>query len=172
MTATDWTYQLTALKDRLFRFARRIVGDAELAEDVVQEVVIKVWTGHNEQQPYQNLEAYCMRLTKNLSIDKTRSKHFRHASMDQVVEVPHTRQTPYDQTEQQDLLEHVERLMQQLPQQQQLVLQLRDVEGMSYQEIGEALDLSPSAVKVTLHRARKTLRAQLMKLQAYGLSND
>lgn len=172
MTATDWTYQLTALKDRLFRFARRIVGDAELAEDVVQEVVIKVWTGHNAKQPYKNLEAYCMRLTKNLSIDKTRSKHFRHASMDSLVEVAQARHTPYEQTEQNDLLEHVERLMEQLPQQQQLVLQLRDIEGLNYQEIAEALELSPSAVKVTLHRARKTLRAQLMKLQAYGLSND
>lgn len=171
MTTREWTYQLTALKDRLFRFAQRIVGDRELAEDVVQEVVIKVWTGRDEQQPH-NLEAYCMRLTKNLSIDKTRSKHFQHRSLEGTTEWLQSGHNPHDQAEQNDMLQHVERLMQRLPQKQQLVLQLRDVEGMSYQEIGQALELSPSDVKVTLSRARKTLREQLINLQAYGLSND
>lgn len=171
MTQREWTYQLTALKDRLFRFARRIVGDAALAEDVVQEVVIKVWKGREETQP-DNLEAYCLRLTKNLSIDKTRSKHYQSSTLEGPVEVPHYQHTPYEQTEQNDLLQHVERLMKGLPQKQQLVLQLRDVEGLTYREIGQALDLSDSDVKVTLYRARKVLRQQLINLQAYGLSND
>ena len=171
MTPQEWTYQLTALKDRLFRFARRIVGDAALAEDVVQEVVIRAWKGR-EQQVYHNLEAYCMRLTKNLSIDKTRSKQYRHVGLDGVAELVQPSQNPHEQTEQNDLLQHVERLMQQLPQKQQWVLQLRDVEGMSYEEIGQALELSASDVKVTLHRARKALRQKLINLQAYGLSND
>ena len=54
-------------KNKLFRFAFRLLGSSEEAKDVVQEVLIKVWNGREQMAEVQNLEAWCMRITKNLS---------------------------------------------------------------------------------------------------------
>lgn len=172
MTLQEFTYQLTAIKDKLFRFSQRIVGDQETAEDVVQEVVIKLWNQRDKRGEYQNLEAYCMRLTKNLSIDKTRAKHQQNVSLEQAPTPVQQSHTPYQQAAHNDTLQHIARYMQQLPEKQRLVMQLRDVEGMDYKSIADVLEMPLAQVKVNLFRARKTIRQQLLTLESYGLSND
>lgn len=172
MTLKEFTYQLTAIKDKLFRFSQRIVGDQETAEDVAQEVVMKLWKQREQRDQYQNLEAYCMRLTKNLSIDKTRAKHQQNVSLDQAPTPVQQSHTPYQQTAHNDTLTHIARYMQQLPEKQRLVMQLRDVEGMDYKGIADVLEIPLAQVKVNLFRARKTIRQQLLTLESYGLSND
>ena len=64
-------------KNKLFRFAFRMLGSSEEAKDVVQEVLIKVWNGREQMAEVQNMEAWCMRITKNLSLDKLRSRQRR-----------------------------------------------------------------------------------------------
>ena len=64
-------------KNKLFRFAFRMLGSSEEAKDVVQEVMIKVWNGREQMAEVQNMEAWCMRITKNLSLDKLRSRQRR-----------------------------------------------------------------------------------------------
>lgn len=169
MTLKEFTYQLVGLKDKLFRFSARIVGDDEMAEDVVQDVVIKMWDKREERHEYQNLEAYCMRMTKNLSIDKTRAKSFQNVSLDKAPELIQTSQNPYQQTAQNDTVSHVHELMQALPEKQRMVMQLRDVEGMEYKEIAAALELPLNQIKVNLFRARKSIRKQLLNIESYGL---
>lgn len=172
MTLKEFTYQLTAIKDKLYRFSQRIVGDEGTAEDVAQEVVIKLWKQREKRGEYQNLEAYCMRLTKNLSIDKKRSKHLQNVSLEHAPTVVEQSHTPYQHAAQNDILAHIARYMQQLPEKQRLVMQLRDVEGMDYKGIAEILDIPLAQVKVNLFRARKTIRQQLLTLESYGLSDD
>ena len=81
-------------------------------------------------------------------------------------------QTPYQQAAQNDTLAHIGRCMQQLPEKQRLVMQLRDIEGMDYKSIAQTLEIPLAQVKVNLFRARKTIRQQLLTLESYGLSND
>ena len=169
MTLKEFTYQLVGLKDKLFRFSARIVGDDEVAEDVVQDVVVKMWNKREERDEYKNLEAYCMRMTKNLSIDKTRAKSFQNVSLDKAPEQIQNSQNPYQQAAQNDTVSHVHQLMEALPQKQRMVMQLRDIEGMEYKEIAEALELPLSQVKVNLFRARKSIRTQLLNIESYGL---
>jgi RNA polymerase sigma-70 factor (ECF subfamily) len=59
--------------------------------------------------------------------------------------------------------------MEQLPEQQKMVLQLRDVEQYDFEEICELLDMKPTAVRVTLSRARKTVREKLIEKHNYGI---
>lgn len=169
MTLKEFTYQLVGLKDKLFRFSARIVGDDEMAEDVVQDVVIKMWNKRDDRHAYKNLEAYCMRMTKNLSIDKTRAKSFQNVSLDKAPEQIQNSQNPYQQTAENDTLAHVHQLMQELPEKQRMVMQLRDIEGMEYKEIAEALELPLNQIKVNLFRARKSIRKQLLNIESYGL---
>ena len=57
-----------------------------------------------------------------------------------------------------------------LPEQQRMVLQLRDIEQYEYNEIEEMLEMNPTAIRVTLSRARKAVREQLLKKHSYGIS--
>ncbi len=59
--------------------------------------------------------------------------------------------------------------MEELPEQQKMVLQLRDVEEYDFEEIGELLNMNPGTVRVTLSRARKTVREKLIEKHSYGI---
>jgi RNA polymerase sigma-70 factor (ECF subfamily) len=73
--------------------------------------------------------------------------------------------TPFQQVASGDVFDQVQRLMSQLPEKQKLIMHLRDIEGLHYQEISEALDLPLDQVKVYLFRARKSVREGLLKLE-------
>jgi len=168
MSLKRYKERVLPIKNKLYRFALSIVRDEAEAADVVQEVCIKLWKQWEEIDRVDNLEAWSMRLVKNQAIDKLRSKHRRTGDLEQAYHLPGDEPTPYQRTAANDTFARIRRLMDRLPQKQKLVMHLRDIEGLSYQEIGEALDLSMSQVKVNLFRARKQMRAYLIKSEPYG----
>lgn len=157
-------------KNKLFRFAFRLLGSSEEAKDVVQEVMIKVWNGREQMAAIENMEAWCMRVTKNLSLDRLRSKQRRVTdSMEEGFEIRQESLTPYERTEIHESMKRVNELIAALPEKQRQVMHLRDIEGYSYNEICEILELDMSQVKVNLFRARNFVRERLIKIHAYGL---
>ncbi len=157
-------------KNKLFRFAFRLLGSSEEAKDVVQEVMIKVWNGREQMAAIDNMEAWCMRVTKNLSLDRLRSKQRRVTdSMEEGFEIRQESLTPYERTEIHESMKRVNELIAALPEKQRQVMHLRDIEGYSYNEICEILELDMSQVKVNLFRARNFVRERLIKINAYGL---
>jgi RNA polymerase sigma factor (sigma-70 family) len=158
-------------KNKLFRFAFRLLGSQEEARDVVQEVMIKVWNGREQIAAIDNMEAWCMRITKNLSLDRLRSKQRRITDpMEEGFEIKQESLTPYERTELNENMQQINQLMTALPDKQRQVMHLRDVEGYSYNEICEIMELDMNQVKVNLFRARNAVRERLLKLNAYGLS--
>ena len=156
--------QVFPIRHKLYRFALRITGSVHEAEDVVQEVLEKVWKTATEQVGnIQNWEAWCMTLTRNRSLDKTRSQTLRRAApLEGVAERSSDIATPAQATERNDLVNRVKMMMQQLPEKQRLVMHLRDIEELSYDEISESLGISLDQVKVNLHRARKIIREKII----------
>ncbi|MBK6997559.1 MAG: RNA polymerase sigma factor [Saprospiraceae bacterium] len=156
--------QVFPIRHKLYRFALRITGSVHEAEDVVQEVLEKVWKTAPEQVGnIQNWEAWCMTLTRNRSLDKTRSQTLRRAApLEGVAERSSDTATPAQATERNDLVNRVKMMMQQLPEKQRLVMHLRDIEELSYDEIAESLGISLDQVKVNLHRARKSIREKMI----------
>ena len=156
----------------LLRFAYRVLGNSEEAKDVVQEVFMKVWNGRGQLKDIQNIEGWCMRLTKNLSIDKLRSRTCRRTEpMTACFHVKADSLTPYESAEIQESNTRITEWIEGLPKKQQQVIHLRDIEGHSYNEISEILDIDLTKVKVRLFRARKTVKEKFLKIHAYGLSN-
>lgn len=153
--------KILPIKNRLFRFALGIVGQAAEAEDVVQEVFIKLWNNRHQMETISNVEAWCITATKNLSIDKLRSKHQRLQPMAAGFDLSDHSATPYEAVVSDDVFHQVRNLMNRLPEKQRDIMQLRDIEGLSYQEIAEALHLPMDQVKVYLFRARKAVREGL-----------
>lgn len=162
MSAQRFHNQVWPLRDRLYRLAFRLSGEKAEAEDIVQETMIKLWEDRNGLDEIKNIEGWCVRLVRNLGIDKIRSrKRKRLTDIDQAGAVVERSANPERQLEGSDTMDQINRLIQKLPEQRRMVLQLREIEEMSYKEIAEALNISVDQVKTDIHRGRQYLRRAL-----------
>lgn len=145
-----------------------MVGNEEDAEDILQEVFIKVWNKRHEMHTYLNMEAWCMRLVKNKCLDTIKSGHFKFYKQKEEIDIAEEGHTPYTNTELNDTMTKVHHFINALPDKQKQIIQLRDIEGYTYQEIAEILEIDMNQVKVSLFRARRTLRDKLINAETYG----
>ena len=153
----------------MFRFALRLLRDEEEAKDIVQEAMIRVWKKKEDMHTYKNMEAWCMTIVRNLSLDRIKSKQFNSESLDNTYDLSDGTISPDKSTEIDDIMENIHNFIASLPEKQRQIIQLRDIEGFSYQEIGKILNLDANNVKVNLFRARKSVRENLLNINAYGL---
>jgi RNA polymerase sigma-70 factor (ECF subfamily) len=130
----DIQRDILPLKNVLYRLALRITLNSQEAEDVVQDVIIKIWGMGERINEIENIESFALRLTRNLSIDRQRMKINQTASYDDVkVEQGYgIHNTIERQIEQQERIESIRQLMAQMQEKQRSVMQLRDFEGKSY----------------------------------------
>jgi len=156
-------------KNKLFRFAFKMLGSEEEAKDIVQEVMIKVWNKRDEMHTYHNMEAWCMRITRNLSLDRLKSKDYRTIGLAEGFDIKEKAITPEKLAELKDTMASINMFIASLPEKQKLIIQLRDIEGFSYKEIADILNLNINQVKVNLFRARKSIKENLLNINAYGL---
>ena len=164
MTRNEFQTSILQIKNKLFRFSFNIINDETEAEDVVQEVFIKLWNQRDNMNQINNIEAWCMRVTRNLSIDKMRSKHRRTESFKEGFDMKDDSPSPYQETAGNDLFAKIKNLMRALPDKQRMVMELRDIEGFSYQEVADALEISLDQVKVNIYRARLAMRKELERM--------
>ncbi|PIQ49842.1 MAG: RNA polymerase subunit sigma-24 [Cytophagales bacterium CG12_big_fil_rev_8_21_14_0_65_40_12] len=170
MDVTQFKTEVLPLKNKLYRFAFNIVKDEELAKDVVQECMIKVWEKRDEVKLIHNLEAWCMQVTRNKALDKLRSKHIKRTDLFEVeLDTRKEKDTPVVLTERSEIMGRIQELIDNLPNRQREVMQLRDIEGYSYKEIADMLLIDINLVKTNLFRARRKLKESLIKEDAYGL---
>ncbi|WKN42889.1 RNA polymerase sigma factor [Tunicatimonas pelagia] len=153
---------------KLYRFAKTMLHDDEEAEDAVQEALLKLWLNRSSLTSYKSIEALAMVVTKNLCLDKLKSSYRKKVIP--LTETVNTTDgtTPYQKTELANTVVILRELMGQLPEQQRLVIHLRDVEEYSYEEIEQVTGLSINNIRVTLSRARRSVREMYTKVNAYG----
>jgi RNA polymerase sigma-70 factor (ECF subfamily) len=170
MSLEAFKVRVLPVKYKLYRFALRITGDQEEAKDIVQEVMIRVWNKRENMDQTTNMEAWCMQITKNLCYDRLKSKAFQtRSSLPEHWQVEDTASTPERKAEMSDIMNQIHRFISTLPDKQKEVIHLRDIEGYSYNEIGEIMGIDINQVKVNLFRARKTIRESLSKINVYGI---
>jgi RNA polymerase sigma factor (sigma-70 family) len=169
MNPEEFKIQVLPLKHKLFRLSLRMLGSQDEAEDSVQDAMIKLWTRREELKNYSSIEAFAMTMTKNICLDRIRSRSFqterltdRQASMLQ--------HDPGDIMEKSDFAGFVRRIIETLPDQQKSIMHLRDIEGMEYEQIAEVMGLNINAIRVNLSRARKKVRDTILKIQGYELA--
>lgn len=152
------------IKDKLFRYAYNILGNQMAAEDVVQEVMIKIWKKKEELTGIENKEAWCMTVTRNLALDKKRKVKAYHEPVELHYGLAGKEDSAVVCMERAEIMKAIKKAIAELPQDQQQVIHLRDVEGYSYKEIADITKLTLDKVKVYLHRGRLTLRLKLSTL--------
>jgi RNA polymerase sigma-70 factor (ECF subfamily) len=168
MNQSDFLNSVLPFKDKVFRLAKRLLVSSEEAEDATQELYFKLWKNKEKIAEYKNVEAFAMTMTKNYCFDRLKSKQASNLTL--VHSNYKEKDTSLDkQMEYQDSVSQVHKLIEKLPEKQKLVIKLRDVEEYDFEEIGKMLDLKPTAVRVALSRARKTIREELVKQHNYGI---
>lgn len=169
MELEEFKSTVLPLRDKLFRIAFCITRSREEAEDVVQDVMLKVWDRPEGWKEVDSTEAYCCRMARNLSLGRLALKGNHTEELNgQQVSVGGA-DLPNERVEKEESLGMLRKLIARLPEAQRTVVQLRDVEGMSYQEIARVLEVSEEWVKVNLFRARKEIKGLFLKIENYGL---
>lgn len=169
MQEISFRNDILPLKDKLFRLALRITFDRAEAEDVVQETLIRVWNKREEWTQFGSMEAYCLTVARNLAIDRSERKDAQTVELTPDMEQPSDASSPYEKLVTKERMTLIHRLMNELPEKQRLIMQLRDIEGKSYKEIASVLNLTEEQVKVNLFRARQKIKQQFINIEGYGL---
>lgn len=164
-----FTGRILPLKDKLLRAAYSIVRQSEEAEDIVQDVLLRIWDRRDEWIRLNNYEGYCMTMARNLSIDRIRKNKIPVHPLESVQQIHSPEKNPYEAAVSKESLKKVQELMQSLPEKQFLAIQLREVEGKSYNEIATLMGITIEQVKVNIHRARAAIKQQLTKQLDHGL---
>jgi RNA polymerase sigma factor (sigma-70 family) len=169
MNQQDFLSLIGPFKDKVFRLSKRLLVSTEEAQDATQDILVKLWSKKTELPSYQNVEALAMTMTKNYCLDQLKSKR---ASNIKLVHANFTdREAGLDKKiEDQDSWNWVEKMIEELPEQQKLIIQLRDIEQYEFAEIAEILEMNETAIRVALSRARKTIKEKMTKTHQYGIS--
>ncbi|HJW29207.1 MAG TPA: sigma-70 family RNA polymerase sigma factor [Saprospiraceae bacterium] len=169
MTTEQYETIFYKMRDKLYRYAMRFVRDAASAEDVVQDVMFKLWQKREEADHIDNLEAWLMVLTRNRALDVLRKDKGDQVSVDEAFGVSDQNPLADRQMENSDLMKQLNSCLEQLPDKQRQVFHLREIEQMTYEEIAQVTGFNLDDVKVSLFRARKQIQRLLSKINTFGL---
>ena len=166
MTRTDFDHLVQMQGRKLYGFAFRILRNQEEAEDVVQEVFIKLWKMGEKLDGYNSIDALATAMTKNYCIDLLRKqKHDFKGDFNPADYQNLTSPSPQEQLENKESGEILHGIIENLPDAYKTVIKLRDIEGVPYEEIAEKTDQNINTLRVTLSRARKLIRDEYKKYQ-------
>lgn len=163
--STDISEQLVSLLPRLRRFAVGLTGSFSEADDLVQQACEKALRKQHQWQPGTRLDSWMYRIIQTTRIDQVRSYRSNTVSLDSN-EVHEARDRRSERApEDHNMLDKVSGVLDQLPDEQRVVMMLVAVEGRSYQEASNILNVPVGTVMSRLFRARARLHAEL------GMSN-
>ncbi|NLN25421.1 MAG: RNA polymerase sigma factor [Bacteroidetes bacterium] len=168
MEKTEFVNTVMPFKDKLYRIAKRILISEDEAEDAVQEVYVRLWNSRENLKTYRSPEAFAVTITKNYCLDRLKSKQAGNLKI--VHSNYEAKESIERNIEAREGVSLVLKIMESLPTQQRIVLQLRDIEQYEFSEIAEMLESNETAIRVALSRARKAVRDEMIKNYNYGVS--
>ncbi len=151
-------------KQKLYGYVLRLTESEMLAEDIVQDVFLKLWNDHDSLNTIDNFGSYLFRMSKNQVIN-----HFKRMAHETLIMAELFQQNPAGRNETQEIvaLKDIEKILgdilEKLPPQQKSVYRLSREEGRTHDEIANLLKISPNTVKNHIVQAMSTIRMQLRK---------
>jgi RNA polymerase sigma-70 factor (ECF subfamily) len=129
--------------------------------------MLKVWNRREQWNQIESIEAFCLTICRNLSLDKMRRMDNQTQSLDATYDPKdqHVASNPEEQAVQRDRIQLVRQLISQLPEKQRSCMQLRDMEGKSYKDIATILNMTEEQVKINIFRARQTIKERFQKIE-------
>ena len=166
MRREDFDAAVATYGRKVFTLAVYLLADREEAEDVTQEVLVRLWRRGDEVSAGK-IGPWLMRVTRNACIDAARRRRERgRIPIEQAhgAELFDDAPGPESKAHASQLGRRVLQALEKLNEPGRSVVILREVQGLSYREIGEALEMPVNNVRVTLHRGRRRLREELREV--------
>ena len=162
MSPEQFKKEILPLRQQLFRLSLKMLDDEQDAEDAVQEVLLKLWSKRDMLDSYDSQAAFATTVTKNHCLDKLKLRK-QTETIDDYYALAE-RDNPQLQLERKNTEQILRDIIQTLPQLQQLIITMKDVEEYEVDEIAEITGTNTEAVRMNLSRARKKVREEYIKL--------
>lgn len=161
MGRKEFENKVLPLGRTLYRFAFRYLANSEDAEDAVQEVCVKLWNMRDKLEEYRSIEAFAMTVTRNHCLDRIRKQGREVLEDTRPVDTRADDMNPEEEMERRESYNNVLKIVKDLPDKYRTVIQLRDIEGLDYDDIQKHLGENINTIRVNLSRARKMVRDKL-----------
>jgi RNA polymerase sigma-70 factor (ECF subfamily) len=148
---------------RLCAFANKFLNDPEEAQEIVQNMFVKIWEGRDEIDPENSLKSYVFKIVQNLSLNKLRRKKIesRYTEIYKLVYIEQQEISAHESLLARELEEHITHSIGKLPSECRKVFELSRVEGLKYREIADTLNISVKTVEAQMSKALRSLRIEL-----------
>lgn len=171
MKLKEFKIEILPLRDKLFRIALRITCNREEAEDITQDVMMKMWQLRDEWDAIESKDAYCCMMSRNLALGRLKLKDNQTENMEDAGAATLREETiPSTTLEQKETRAMLRGLIARLPEKEKAVMQLRDLEEMSYKEVAQVLELTEGQVKTNLFRARQKIKGMLSRVDKESIA--
>ncbi len=169
MDANQFKEIVLPMSGKLFHFANLLLHDTSEAEDAVQEVCMKLWKIRDSLDKYNSMEAFAMKVTRNWCLDRLKARKPVYVGNYSALYDSRSDGTdPHKLMEKTDRANMLNRILDRLPEQQRLIIQLRELESLEFDQISEIMDLNVNAIRVSLFRARNKIRDEFLKYEQNG----
>jgi RNA polymerase sigma-70 factor, ECF subfamily len=178
----DFNKEIIPHLDALYNFALRLTTDPNDAEDLVQDTIVKAYRFFNSYEKGTNAKAWLFRILKNSYINNYRKKSKKPQEVDydevstfyETVRAERTDTSDLEDKMYRELMDDdITNALEELPEDFRTVVLLCDVEGFTYEEIANMLDVPIGTIRSRLHRGRNLLKVQLMEYaQNRGFVSD
>ena len=162
MEQAQFKKEIIPLRERLMLYAERMLENKSDAEDIVQEIFLKLWRMRDELSNYASVEALSVKMTKNLCLNRLKVSQREQEDLNGLVFIDENL-SPNEQLEQKDSVAQVMRIIDRLPSLQQEVIRMKHIEGMEIEEIAALTGSAPEAIRMNLSRARKRVKEIFFK---------
>ena len=149
-----------AMIPALRRYARALARDTDIADDLVQDTLLRLWTKREDIAIPDKAEAFAVIALRNLFYDQRRKKHLLENDDQPQEHQIRTDKDASDELESKIEVTRVQQIIDRLPEKQRLVITLHDIDNLSYEEIEAQTGLNAINIRVALSRARKNVREQ------------
>ena len=150
-----WKYN-----SRVFHFIHSLLYDKTLAEDLTQNVFLKIWERHQDIQPEEGFEAYLFTIARNMVYKETEKRLLSERFLDSIKQTDANNHVELD-VDTESLKEYIDELVEQLPSSRKRIYLMSRKQHLTNKEIASQLSLSEKTVETQLYRALHFLRSKL-----------
>ena len=149
----------------LINFSRRIVSETETAENIVQDVFLKLWENRKNLKPGASIKSYLYTIARNESLKHQRHQTVVRGSKEEISELHAPVKTPDEHLSEIELTSQIQKAVESLPARCKIIFMMNRYDDLTYKEIAEVLELSVKTVETQMGRALKHLREKLAFLK-------
>ena len=163
--STAFSYVFQKYYQALYQFAGRFVKDAQTAENIVQDVFVKLWTNRENCLITSSLKSYLYAATRNTALNFLSREKKQLSTEDLMSDRQDTTANPEERIIENEMIDGVHKAIEKLPEKCRSIYLMKRYDDLKYHEIAEILDISINTVKTQMKRALKSLLKNLAYLK-------